>query len=310
MKRKTLIAWPILIVLVVFLGWRFVRPMNIFLISEAFERPVDSSRIPARLKGLGAEECGECHKEEYLEWSTSIHSQAWTDPYYRVDYVFDGSQQICLNCHIPLDRQQEHKVLGFRDSEKWDPILAPNPDFDPQLQHEGVTCSGCHVRSGTVLGAYGHENEDHPVETMVDSNVICIQCHVVQGERWDTFYRMPPCGTVAEIKEGYGEHSGWSGDHLVSDPRELGCVECHMPDVKRPLVEEGKRRFARRHTWRGGHDPEMVKEALEIALEEHGQPKKGKRRFVLTLTNSGADHYVPTGTPDRHLTVDLRLLDD
>ncbi len=75
------------------------------------------------------------------------------------------------------------------------------------------------------------------------------------------------------------------------------------------LVEGGKRRFARRHTWRGGHDPEMVKEALEITLEEQPQPKTQQRRFVLTLTNAGADHYVPTGTPDRHLTVELRLLD-
>ena len=310
MRKKRLILLFGLIALAAFLTWRFVRPMNIFLVSEAFERPVDSTRIPAGLKGLGAEECGECHRDEYEEWSTSIHSQAWTDPYYQVDFVFDGSQQICLNCHIPLDRQQEHKVLGFRDTEKWDPILAPNPDFDAKLQHEGVTCSGCHVRNGTVLGAYGHENKDHPVETMEDSNIICVQCHVVQGERWDTFYRMPPCGTVAEIRAGSGKHSGRSGNLTVADLGELGCVECHMPDVKRPLVEGGKRRFARRHTWRGGHDPEMVKEALTINLEEQARPQPGKRRFVLTLTNSGADHFVPTGTPDRHLTVELRLLDD
>jgi hypothetical protein len=31
--------------------------------------------------------------------------------------------------------------------------------------------------------------------------------------------------------------------------------------------------------------------------------------FELTVTNTGAAHYVPTGTPDRHLTVSLRVLD-
>ena len=303
---KTLFVTLGLIVLVAFLGWRFVRPMNIFTVTESFERPVDSTKIPAGLTGLGAEQCGECHREEYKEWSTSIHSQAWTDPYFQVDFRFDGSQQICLNCHIPLDRQQEHKVLGFRDAEKWDPILAPNPDFDPKLQHEGVTCAGCHVRNGTVLGANGYKNDEHPVETMKDSNSICIRCHVVQGDRWDTFFRLPPCGTVAEIKAG---RSSWSGEEPVSDSRGLGCVECHMPDVERPLVEGGKRRSARRHIWRGGHDPKMVKKALRISLEEQSQPQPRQRRFVLTLTNTGADHFVPTGTPDRHLTVELRLLD-
>ncbi len=308
-RKKTLSATLGLIALVAFLAWRFVRPMNIFIVSEAFERPVESALIPDGLTGLGAKECGECHREEYREWSTSIHSQAWTDPYYQVDFRFDGSQQICLNCHIPLDRQQEHKVLGFRDEEKWDPILEPNPDFDPELQHEGINCAGCHVRNGTILGAYGHENKDHPVETMEDSNIICVQCHVVQGKRWDTFFRIPPCGTVAEIKVGSDEYSVWSGELDVPDTEDIGCVECHMPHTKRPIVEGGKRRFARRHTWRGGHDPEMVKEALEITLEEQPQPKTQQRRFVLTLTNAGADHYVPTGTPDRHLTVELRLLD-
>lgn len=62
-----------------------------------------------------------------------MHAQAWTDPYYQVDYRFDGSQQICLNCHIPLENQQENRVIGFRDSEKFDPILEPNPDFDVEL---------------------------------------------------------------------------------------------------------------------------------------------------------------------------------
>ena len=82
-----------------------------------------------------------------------------------------------------------------------------------------------------------------------------------------------------------------------------------MPLKKRPLVEGGVVRDTRQHFWRGGHDPEMVKKALTIAFAEKKQPGKDKRIFRLTLTNTGAAHYVPTGTPDRHLTVRLRLLD-
>jgi hypothetical protein len=45
-----------------------------------------------------------------------------------------------------------------------------------------------------------------------------------------------------------------------------------------------------------------VKQALRV---EH---KLEKDELVVTLTNAGAAHYVPTGTPDRHLTLELRLL--
>jgi hypothetical protein len=82
-----------------------------------------------------------------------------------------------------------------------------------------------------------------------------------------------------------------------------------MPLVERPLVENGPVRRTRQHLWRGGHDPEMVKNALTIDFTEEQRPRQDSRVFQLTLTNTGAAHYVPTGTPDRHLTVHLRVLD-
>ncbi len=234
LSKKRIFTIGILIAVVAFFVWRFVRPMNIFTVDEKFERPVDTSLVPPPLRTLRAEECASCHKETYAEWKTTIHSQAWTDPYFQVDWKFDNSQQICKNCHIPLDRQQEHKVLGFRDREKWDPILAPNPNFDAELQHEGVTCAACHLRQGKIVGTQGNTDAPHPVKKIADPNQICVQCHVVEGERWDTFFRFPPCGTVAEIEatnrllpsyqsiDGYTPHSG-SKDHTsgktLDDPR-------------------------------------------------------------------------------------------
>ena len=310
MTRKRAIIGLILIAAAAFLGWRFVRPMNIFVVAPAFERPVSTARIPEPLETLRAGECAACHQEIFDEWSTTIHSQAWTDPYFQVDFVFDGSQQICKNCHIPLDRQQEHLVLGFRDKAKWDPILVPNPDFDPVLRDEGVTCAACHLREGEILGPTGGDAAPHPVRKIESGNQICANCHVVGGERWDTFFRFPPCGTVAEIRatEAAGQVTGASGEVALPDIASLGCVECHMPLVERPVAEGGEPRPTRRHLWRGGHDPEMVKGGLSIDLRE--QPTAaGKRKFVLTITNTGAAHYLPTGTPDRHLTVSLRVLD-
>ena len=53
-----------LAVLTAFLVWRLIRPMNIFLVSDAFEKPVDTSTIPAPLQTLSARECGACHLRE------------------------------------------------------------------------------------------------------------------------------------------------------------------------------------------------------------------------------------------------------
>lgn len=287
--------------LAVFLAWRFVRPMNIFVVSEAFERPIDTRGMSPALGTLRAEECGACHEGEYRDWKTTLHAGAWTDPYYQVDWVFDGRQQLCNNCHIPLDRQQEARVVGFRDPEKSDPVLAPNPEFDPVLKQEGVTCAGCHLREGRILGPRGSPDAPHPVEKFSDPNVLCLRCHVVQGERWDTFYRLPPCGTIAEIEAGQGRLEGRSGEYLARDPAELGCVQCHMPRAENaPAV--------RRHTWRGGHDPETVRSALTASFSD-SFATGGGRIAELVLKNTGATHFLPTGTPDRHLTVNLRALD-
>ena len=292
-----------------FLAWRLLRPLNIFAVSAAFERPLDTRGAPASLGSLQAADCGRCHDTAFREWQTTMHSQAWTDPYFQTDWRFEGAQQICRNCHTPLDRQQENLVLGFRDRDKWDPILAPNSDFDPALQHEGVTCAVCHLRDGVILGPYADATAPHPVGKIEDANEICVRCHVVAGARWDTFYRFPPCGTAAEIAESEGRWPGRSGEYLVGSVRELGCVQCHMPLVERPLVVGGKVRTSHRHLWRGGHDPAMVAAALDISVSEVVAGSTGVRRFALSIANIGTPHYLPTGTPDRHLTVQWHLFD-
>jgi hypothetical protein len=309
MRKKIFIAVALLAV--IFLGWRFLRPMQVFIVSPAFERPIDTSQAPAMFPTLSAKECAGCHREIYDEWSTTIHSQAWTDPYFQVDWRFDGSPQICKNCHIPLDRQQENKVIGFNDAEKWDPILEPNPDFIVALQHEGVTCNVCHLRDGKILGVLGDTSAPHPVEKIDNPNRVCVRCHVVSGARWDTFFKFPPCGTVAEIQSTRGQGYAESADDMSPEQiAALGCVDCHMPLVERALVPGGTPRQSRRHLWRGGHDPEMVKNGLTVHFGETGDNNSDHRRFTLSITNTGAAHFLPTGTPDRHLTVQLRALDN
>jgi Cytochrome c554 and c-prime len=286
-KKRT---WRIILALIAaFFLWRFVRPMNIFVVDERFERPMQIG-MPLGIESWSAKACGRCHREIYSEWAESMHGQAWTDPYFQVDSRYDGSQQICLNCHTPLVNQQQSLVLGFRDRDKFDPILATNPEYDAALRDEGVTCVVCHIRNGRIVGPFRTERAPHAVEYdpgMSRGMKPCLRCHVVMGKRWDTFYAMPPCGTVAEIEKG---------------GHEVDCIGCHMPAIVRLATAETTAREGRRHQFQGGHAPERVKQALRIGHKLEAD------ELVVTLTNVGASHYLPTGTPDRHLTLELRLL--
>lgn len=311
MNNRLIISLLIALAIMVFFAWRFMRPMNIFTVSEAFESAIPTDKKPDILNSFSAKECANCHQEFYDEWRTTIHSQAWSDPYFQVDWKYEGSQHICRNCHTPLDKQQPQTVIGFKDQDKWDPILKANPQFDKALQHEGVTCNACHLREGKIVGIIGNTNAPHPVKKLDNPNQICVRCHVVEGDRWDTFFRFPPCGTVAEIQTSSTVKNNKSGELAVLDVATLGCVECHMPAIERPLVTGGKVRTVRQHLWRGGHDPEMVSSALSIKFTENKSSNKNNnvRQFTLTLENTGAAHYLPTGTPDRHLTIEINLLD-
>ena len=298
----------LLMVLVAFFAWRFIRPMNIFVVADAFAVPVPVKTLPEPLTNLTAAECGQCHQDFYTEWSGAMHSQAWTDPYFQVDWAYDGSPQICKNCHIPLEPQQEHLVRGWRDDARWQPILEPNPEFDRDLQQEGVNCAGCHLREGKILAVHNYGESPHLIEKISSGNEICVRCHVVGGKRWDTFFSIPPCGTVTEIRKNTeGKPVETVNDLSVTDIAALGCVECHMPATMRPLSKDGPPRLVHRHLWRGGHDPQMVKKAVAVQAQANYEASSDQGMVSVTLTNVGALHHVPTGTPDRHLTVELKV---
>ena len=297
MKPKRIILVLLLIILTAFFYHRFTRQLTFFEVTKDFERPMKVA-VPEGLSSLSAEECGGCHEEIYEEWKSSIMAQAWTEPYFQVDFVWDNSLQICKNCHIPLENQQEDLVLGFNDRAKLDPILKPNPNFDPVLQNEGVTCAVCHVdEDGVILGPYDLKTEAHPTrkdDRFTDGNSVCKKCHWVQGDRWDMFLKLPPCGNFAEIKQA---------------GKKVNCVKCHMPRVTRVMGIDGPVRTGGRHTWRGGHDPEMVKSAAKIEVTEDKDSSADKKSYTLSVTNVGTEHRLPTGTPDRHLEVSFRLYD-
>jgi hypothetical protein len=298
--RRMVLAFIILALAAgVYVFYTELRPVVIFGLRDDFARAVPYQEVPAGIPGIRAEDCGVCHREIYEEWKTSIHAQAYVDPFFQAYWKKDKHIWICLNCHTPLENQQPELIGDIPRNRVEKAVRRPNPRFDPEFQKEGITCAGCHVRDGVILGPYEDSVAPHPTkyDPLFQSAEFCFRCHQVPSGPFQ-FYRFGPCGTYPEFEGGHYYEQGYI------------CQTCHMPEVERPAADGGPVRKVRRHLWRGGHDPEQIRRAVTIGVR--AEPPRldpgAKATFTLTLSNSGAGHNLPTGDPDRYFTIEFEVL--
>ncbi|MFQ5561683.1 MAG: hypothetical protein ACE5FU_14030 [Nitrospinota bacterium] len=241
---------------------------------------------------LYAEDCGECHEEIFKEWRSSLHSRAFTDPFFQAYWTKDRFEWSCLTCHTPLENQLKRRVL-FRKNRFNAPEFEQNDKFDERLQSEGITCAVCHVRNGIIYGPFKKSvmNAPHAVgfDPQFLSEEICLRCHEVPAKKF-SFLRSAICSTGNEWSTGPYKQEGYT------------CQTCHMPSIERPLVDGGAVRPSRQHLWKGGSKPEQVLKALSIRVT------KEEKRFRVDIINSGAGHAFPTGDPDRKVFITATLL--
>ncbi len=285
------------------------RTSQIQPLTKYWEKAIPNQEIPENLESLSASECGECHEEIYREWQQSNHAIALQDPQFQAEWAKDDSLWVCLNCHTPLQNQQEFIILGKRGGDYFQPAQQANPHFDPELQAESITCAVCHVRDGAVIGTRG-DLEEAPHKVRKDprflSREFCLTCHNITDVLTPTL--------VCSFQ---------SGDEWATSPYPAAgqdCISCHMPVIHRPLVSGGTARQTRRHTWVGSAIPkfpgeddivEGYKSGLDVVV--HSSPEMltaGDSSFLtVSVTNQRAGHFLPTGDPEYFLTVDLRLTD-
>lgn len=192
-------------------------------LENSWDIAIPNQEIPEGLTSLSAKSCGTCHQEHYKEWQHSTHSHAWTDPQFQAEIAKESSPFMCINCHIPLQNQQEDIITGLIDGDIYLPVSHKNPHFDKALQQEGINCASCHVRDGAVLGPTGTTKAPHKTikDTLHLSENLCISCHnaiaVVTPQLACTFE------TGDEWKKGpyFGNQN---------------CKSCHMPDTIRSIV--------------------------------------------------------------------------
>lgn len=284
-------------------------------------RPVPVSPVPAGLADVRAESCGACHVEIYAEWRVSTHARAWLDDAQfqeelRKTTAVPGrdASWICVNCHTPYEAQLPRLVARLEDGDKGRPVYVDNPNFDPALQREAITCATCHVVDGVVIGPFGDGAAPHPVrksEALLGIET-CTQCH--QAEDW-----LEDVGVGCAFDTG-GEFQ--RGPHAAEGKT---CQSCHMPEVVRPIaVGSTVLRRSRRHWFGGSLIPKHPDFAAEVDAVRKHYPEgamlrlldppealaAGQRaRLRFDVTNAEAGHRLPTGDPERWLLVRLEVFD-
>lgn len=301
-KPRTIVLILVLGSALVYVYYTEIKPVVIFGLRADYARAIPYQEVPEGIESLRAESCGTCHREIYEEWKTSIHAQAYDDPFFQAYWNKDNHIWVCLNCHAPLENQQPTLIEEIPRGRVEKAVQVPNPQFDAAYQKESITCAACHVRDGVILGPFEDSAAPHPTrfDPSFRTAQVCYRCHnVISGPA--QFYNVGPCGTYAE----------YEGKFFMQE-RGFICQSCHMPEIDRPVASGGPIRRGRQHLWRGGHDPDMIRRAVAIQVKaDPPNPTPGQQvTFTLTVINAGAGHKIPTGDPDRHFTVEFHVEDE
>lgn len=225
------------------------------------EAPQDFSDVE---KSLFPEDCGECHEDQFKDWKDSRHSKSvgpgllaqlgppWLDR---------ESIEMCLDCHAPLGEQRM-----FSKNESGNLVL--NSHQVKGLLHKGLICAGCHVRRHVRYGPEPKEPQENdlPHNGFVEvknfgASEFCRPCHQFEE------YHRRVAGKLVEDTYEQWKASGYA-------KKGVQCADCHMPQ--------------RRHLWKGIHDPEMVKNGVDIKAVKNGSIVN------VSITSKKVGHLFPT----------------
>ena len=224
--------------------------------------------------------CGECHGRQRDEWSRSTHALAASGAYLKaLQGLEPARRQGCEGCHVPL------AAGGARPSA------------------DGVGCDACHTATAaaspplaltlspelaTRFGPYSDSKDHHFHRTgfsaFVTSDALCVACHE-GGEA--TAGGVRPYTTVSEWQQVKGRKA---------------CKACHMPTFKAIAAKGEKERKVAHHDF-GADSGDRLQAAVTLRLAAQ------KGAVLVELSNTGAQHALPTGRPEQALKVELTFLD-
>jgi len=306
---KNRVVYSIAIICTVIIAWSCgngraptSETEEIIPLSYPWKLTIPHQEVPEGLNSLSAASCGTCHQEHYKEWQTSTHAHAWTDLQFQAELAKESSPIMCINCHIPLQNQQEFIVNGLIDGDIYRPAKEKNPNFDKALQQEGINCASCHVRNGAVIGPTGTDKAPH--STVKDpehlSENLCISCHNADAVVTPTLACSFQTGEEWKTGPYFGNKN---------------CISCHMEETHREIMPGYGERKSRFHTFAGsgipkrtGLDAPMLN-GLEFYPDKIAETYHvgDKLSYTFKVKNEHAGHRVPTGDPERFYIIRFEL---
>ncbi|HEX6851277.1 MAG TPA: cytochrome c family protein [Candidatus Polarisedimenticolaceae bacterium] len=257
--------------------------------------------IPSRAampQPASAEICGDCHRAIAEGWKKSAHARAMESRLFQEalrkageDFGTDA-KKVCLGCHAPLAVK-----LG---------------DFElvKKVSWEGVTCDFCHsIRSVDVSGP-------NPKATVEVSNLKSGPSKDSVSPAHATAYsKVHTESETCAVCHEYRNAGGFAVVTTYSEWREspagkggIPCQGCHMYLVQGQVVDPRVRRESSHqvnlHEMPGSHSIEQLNKALKawMTVKRDGNTL----RVNVRLSNDGAGHYLPTGSPMRQIVLEVR----
>jgi len=245
-----------------------------------------------------AEFCGDCHRAIEEGWKQSAHSQAvesrlFQDAMKLAESDYGASaRKTCLSCHSPIAVQSGDLALVKKVS--W----------------EGITCDYCHsIRDVTLTGQNPKATVDY---SLVKSGPWKDVNSPVHGTAFSPVHTSALiCASCHEYRNSLGfavltTYSEWSKSAYGA--KNQSCQSCHMSQVAGNVVDPRVQRTAEAtinlHQIPGSHSMQQLEKALHAELSTTHQG--GRLQIVVEVTNRGAGHSVPTGSPMRQLILELR----
>jgi hypothetical protein len=182
--------------------------------------------------------------------------------------------RLCLTCHAPLTEQQPDIGRGA--------AVVPNPALDQALHRQGLVCAACHVRRHERFGPprRGGSEGSPPNRAALPHNGATRSSAFLRSEFCSSCHQFGADGFALNGKLVENTYEEWKASPAARNG--LECQDCHMPD--------------RRHLWRGIHDPDLVRSAVDIRLTMDRQRYRpgDEVRATMTIAASRVGHFFPT----------------
>jgi len=247
---------------------------------------------------VSANRCGSCHKDIYSAWRGSLHALAVEDDLFKASYeeaielTGGEAKKLCLTCHAPTV------------------VVTGDYDLTQAVTREGVNCDFCHS-----LKATDFSKPEHPFDLQVSAvkfgpipDASSTGHQVAFSEFHTTSLHCAGCHEYRNRHDValLSTYSEW--EQYKQSGGDKTCQQCHMPQVLANIVDPKVKRiegaFVNLHYMPGGHSRDQLNRSLRLRIMEAAKTAQGLRVKV-RVSNVGAGHMVPTGSPTRKVILNV-----